>query len=264
MLNRNLFSLTLMLLLGVLLLGADCGGVTGDDDDSAGDDDDSSVGDDDDSAVGDDDDSATTEPLPLNLTNLDIYCESDPDLARDRAGDFAVTVEFEGYAEDVVFFIWDAYTSGGGHFQDEAQPFWLSNLDYSLEDGQWDIWGLGGGGDDADGNAVPDLGIWSTIADANANNGTILDCYDANSNPNVELHNYMVCGVDYYDKNTKQCYFCGEDLGEDVFWMGSLADNTAYQVGLFTDPNTDEVWQVTTDVTSDAGACTFDSATIDL
>jgi len=264
MLQTNKFLLMLALLLGSALVTTGCPTGGGDDDDSAaGDDDDSAAGDDDDSAAGDDDDSAAgPDPLVMDLTYLDVFCESDPALARGatQAGDYIVTVEFEGYADDVWFWMWDGYQSSNAHFMDEAAPWALANLDYSDEDSQWDIWGIGGEGEDADGNAIPPLGIWQSIGDANTNGGTILDCYDANSNPNVEVHNYMVCATDWNDETNAQCYFCGEDLGNDVFWMGAVADNTAYQVGLWTDPTDDSiVYQVTTDVTNDPEACTLDS-----
>ncbi|MCO4771656.1 MAG: hypothetical protein KDA24_16605, partial [Deltaproteobacteria bacterium] len=217
-----------------------------DDDDSAGDDDDS---------AGDDDDSGP-DPLVMDLTYMDVYCEATG--ADD--GEYIFTTEFTGYAENVWFFMWDGFTFDDAHFQDSTQPWELSNLDYSAEDSQWDIYGLGGGGDDAFGDPVPDVGIYGVIADAEAANGTILDCYDDNSQPNVEVHNYMVCATDFNDETNAQCYFCGEDLGEDVFWMGSLADNNDYQVGLWTDPTDDTVvYQVTSEVTNDPDACTLSS-----
>ena len=254
MLNKNLF-LLMLTLLGTSLLASGCPIPGSDDDDSAGDDDDS-AGDDDDSA-GDDDDSGP-DPLVMDLTNLDVYCEGDSSLAREQAGEYVVTVDLEGWGDDVKFFLWDGFTSSDAHFQDENQPWSLSNLAF-LPDGQADTWGIGGGGFDADGAAVPDLPIHQTIGDAVAAEGTILDCYDVNSQPNVEVHNYMVCATDFHDPLNAQCYFCGEDLGEDVFWMGSVADNSMYQVGLWTDPSDDTVYQVTTEVTNDPEACTLSS-----
>ena len=247
MLNKNLF-LLMLTLLGTSLVATGCP-VTGDDDDSAGDDDDS---------AGDDDDSAPA-PLVMDLINLDVFCEGDSSLAREKAGDYVVTVEFQGWGSDVKFFLWDGFTSSDAHFQDENQPWSLSNIEYSPVDGQWDIWGIGGGGNDVNGAAVADLPIHQTIVDAVDAGGTILDCYDANDQPNVEVHNYMVCATDFHDVANAQCYFCGEDLGEDVFWMGGVADNTMYQVGLWTDPTDATVYQVTTEVTNDPDACTLSS-----
>ena len=254
MLNKNLFSLLLMLMMGALA-GTGCG-IVGDDDDSAGDDDDSAVGDDDDSAP---------DPLVMDLSYIDVFCqaESTSTTTRDTLGQYFLTVEFEGYAENVQLFMWDANTFEGSHFQDEGQPWELGNIDFSdpvTEPAQWDIYGFGG--DDVDGEALPALFIEESIADANAvaapDYGTILDCYDGNDVPFVDQHNYMVCATDFNDETNAQCYFCGEDLGDDVYLMGAHADNNDYQVGLWTDPNDNTVYEVTVDVTTD-GSCTFDS-----
>lgn len=107
---------------------------------------------------------------------------------------------------------------------------------------------------------MPNLPIQQTLSDADAADGTILDCYDSNSQPNVELNNYMVCAIDWHDAVNAQCYFCGFDLGEDVWWMGAAADNTLFQVGLWTDPTDGTVYRVTTDVTSDPAACSLSGA----
>ena len=282
MLNKNLYMM-LLALLGLALTGCPTTGgddddsAAGDDDDSAaGDDDDSAAGDDDDSAAGDDDDSAPT-PMPMDLTFLDVFCEGDPDLADQpdkgqagqQAGQFVVTVEFSGYADNVWFWLWDGFQFQSAHFQDTSAPWALSNLNFTDVPGQeTDTWGIGGGGDDAFGSAVPDLPIYQTIADAEANSGTIIDCYDANSQPNVEVHNYMVCATDFNDATNAQCYFCGEDLDNDVFLDGGVADNTMFKVGYFTDDqgtmdtSDDVVYQATVDVTGDTEACTLSSQTL--
>ena len=270
--NRNLFSLMIMLMLGTLMLGANCTIPTddddsaGDDDDSAGDDDDS-AGDDDDSA-GDDDDSA--DPiLPMAIQTLDIYCEGDPDLARAQSGHWEFVLNVEGYASDVKLFMWDGFGIDGNnqtiHFQDDNQPWELSNIDYSDELGQWDEYAIGTGELDILGNTVPALEIHDNITDAEAASGTILDCYDGNSQPNVENHNYMVCATDFYDDTNNQCWFCGDDLGDGVFWMGTIEQPGGdYEVGLWTDPTDNTVYEVTTDITTDAAACIRTSTLVDL
>ena len=268
--TRSLFSLMLTLLLGTLLLGANCtlpvdDDDSSDDDDSAGDDDDS-AGDDDDSA-GDDDDSALPT-LPMAITALDVYCEGDPALARAQSGHYGFLLSVEGYATDVKLFMWDGFGIDGNnqtiHFQDDNQPWTMSNTDYSWPDlGQWDEYAIGRGEaggafpiTDVDGSDVPELQIHDNITDAEANSGTILDCYDGNAQPNVENHNYMVCATDFYDDSNKQCWFCGDDLGDGVFWMGTINQPGGdYEVGLWTDPADQTVYEVTTDITTDASLC---------
>ena len=218
------------------------------------------AGDDDDSATAGDDDDSAAPILPMALTSVDVYCEGDPSLARAQSGSWEFLVTLEGYASEVKLFMWDGFGIDGNnptiHFQDDNQPWELSNTDYSDKLGQWDEYAIGTGDTDVVGANVPDLEIHQTIADAEAANGTIMDCYDANSQPNVENHNYMVCATDFYDATNNQCWLCGDDLGDGVFWMGAIHQPGGdYEVGVWTDPADNTVYEVTSDITTDADAC---------
>jgi|GEM_PF-3575619 len=170
-----------------------------DDDDSTGDDDDSS-GDDDDSAAGDDDDAAP-DPLPLDLLELEISCTGTAG-ARAQSSTWEFFADFEGWShalDVIVLYMWDEYTFEGRHYIDG--PFEMNNFDFSDEVSQWDQHDLTVTG-------------WDTIEEAAAADaGTILDCFDANSNPNS--HNVMVCGYDDLDEAQENplCWLCGNGLG---------------------------------------------------
>lgn len=194
---KNLQLLMMLLAMG-LFATAGCGvGVDDDDDSAVGDDDDSAAGDDDDTAVGDDDDSAAgPEALELGFTAMNVTCEGSAPSARDQTSTYTVTIDFEGWASDVQMYMWDGFPYEGAHWIDASQPFAMTNTDYDDYE-QWDQW-----------QAVYDS--YDTIGEADANDGTIMDCFDSNSNSQVEDHNYTVCATDYLD-DMRECYFCGGD-----------------------------------------------------
>jgi hypothetical protein len=213
------------MLVGLSLAAAGCPIVTDDDDSAVGDDD--SAGDDDDTAddddsAGDDDDSAEAPP-PLELVSFSVSCDQS---ARAMSGSWHIELDFIGWTDQAVFFMWDGYTFQDEHYIDAHQPWAPEKGPYTEPPdplGYTD-------------NRYVDFDAWDTIQEAEDNSGTILDCYDDGGNPNVEVHNYMFCANDYWDLLSWDCWFCGEDVG------GTATSNG--DVGAWDDGTESYTWSI--------------------
>jgi hypothetical protein len=166
-----------------------------------------------------------TPPMELDAIEISCSAEAGPGNVH-SAWNVELNVTPGWIASDSLeLFLWDGNTfdatwANDVHYVDAWLPLTDWTNDESGDFSSYDTWST-------------DFMGYSTLGDAQTNDGTFLKCVDSNGVPQIENRDFMVCATDFTYPDVTECWFCGNYYGEaagtnsvDHGTVGSYEDGT--------------------------------------